>query len=239
MPTLLHLTVSPRGNQSISRRLSDAAVEAWKESNPEGRIVQRDLAKTPLTFVDLDWIAGAFSPPEYHTEKHKKALALSNELVSELLEADEIILGTPMYNFSVPAALKAWIDHVVRAGKTFRYTSAGAPKACSPDRKKGVGDYRERRQLPGRFTDGRVQLRNSLPAFHLCLHGRYGCAFHPCRRNGQRYARPNFPRGVCSPFLQEIAVAIGRAEDRVGASRIEEFSQCRFNSQDLLHGFEE
>ena len=128
MPTLLHITVSPRGNQSISRRLSDAAVEAWKESNPEGRVIERDLAKTPLTFVNLDWIAGAFSPPEYHTENHKKALALSNELVSELLESDEIILATPMYNFSIPAALKAWIDHVVRAGKTFRYKADGTPE---------------------------------------------------------------------------------------------------------------
>ena len=128
MPTLLYVSVSPRGKDSISRRLGDAAREAWKARNPGGRVIERDLAKTPLTFVDVDWIAGAFSPPEYHTENHKKALALSNELVSELLEADEIILGTPMYNFSVPAALKAWIDHVVRAGKTFRYKADGTPE---------------------------------------------------------------------------------------------------------------
>jgi len=138
MPTLLHLTVSPRGTQSISRRLSNAAVEAWKASNPGGRVIERDLAKTPLTFVDVAWIAGAFSPPEYQTEKHKKALALSNELVSELLEADEIILATPMYNFSIPAALKAWIDHVVRAGKTFRYTAAGSPEGLLTGQNKKV-----------------------------------------------------------------------------------------------------
>ena len=138
MPTLLHLTVSPRGTQSISRRLSNAAVEAWKASNPGGRVIERDLAKTPLTFVDVDWIAGAFSPPEYHTEKHKKALALSNELVSELLESDEIILASPMYNFAVPAALKAWIDHVVRAGKTFRYTAAGTPEGLIAGQNKKV-----------------------------------------------------------------------------------------------------
>ena len=128
MPTLLHISVSLGGKDSISRRLGDAAVEAWTAKNPGGRIIERDLAKTPLTFVDVDWIAGAFSPPEYHTENHKKALALSNELVSELLDSDEIILGTPMYNFSIPAALKAWIDHVVRAGKTFRYEADGTPE---------------------------------------------------------------------------------------------------------------
>ena len=63
MPTLLHISVSPRGNYSISRQLGDAAVKAWKDKNPGGRVIARDLAKTPLTFVDLDWIAGAFSPP--------------------------------------------------------------------------------------------------------------------------------------------------------------------------------
>jgi len=138
MSTLLHISVSPRGTDSISRQLGDAAVEAWKANNPGGRVIERDLAKTPLTFVDVDWIAGAFSPPEYHTENHKKALALSNELVSELLEADEIILATPMYNFAVPAALKAWIDHVVRAGKTFRYTASGTPEGLLAGQHKKV-----------------------------------------------------------------------------------------------------
>ena len=125
MPTLLHISASPRGSSSISRQLSDAAVEAWKQRNPGGRIIGRDLAKTNLTFIDLDWIAGAYAPPETYNESHKKALAISDVLVSELVEADEIILGTPMYNFAIPAALKAWVDHVVRAGKTFRYTAAG------------------------------------------------------------------------------------------------------------------
>ena len=125
MPTLLHITVSPRGDHSISRQLGTAAVREWKEHNPQGRVIERDLAKTPLSFIDSAWIAGAFSPPETHTEGHKRALAISDELTLELLLADEIILDTPMYNHAVPAVLKAWIDHVVRAGKTFRYTSAG------------------------------------------------------------------------------------------------------------------
>ena len=138
MPTLLQITVSPRGQHSISRRLGEAAAQAWKDNNPGGRVIERDLARTPLTFIDVDWIAGAFSPPERQNESHKKALALSDELVAELLEADEIIPATPMYNFSVPAALKAWIDHVVRAGKTFRYTAAGRPEGLLADKKKKV-----------------------------------------------------------------------------------------------------
>lgn len=128
MPTLLHINVSPRGNYSISRQLGAAAVEAWQKSNRGGRVIERDLAKTPLTFIDVDWIAGAFSPPEHHNQSQKKALALSDQLISEVVEADGIVLATPMYNFAVPAVLKAWVDHVVRAGKTFRYTAEGKPE---------------------------------------------------------------------------------------------------------------
>jgi FMN-dependent NADH-azoreductase len=68
---------------------------------------------------------GAFTPPENHSEAHKKALAVSDELVVELLASDVIVIGTPMYNFAVPAALKAWIDHIVRFGKTFSYKPNG------------------------------------------------------------------------------------------------------------------
>lgn len=135
MAALLYLSVSPRGNYSISRQLGDAAVSSWKAKNPDGRVIERDLARTTLTFVDINWIQGAFSPPEYHTEGHKKALALSDQLVAELLEADEIILTTPMYNFAIPAALKAWIDHIVRAGKTFRYNAQGRPEGLVAGKK--------------------------------------------------------------------------------------------------------
>src|SRR5712692_7481148 len=138
MPTLLCISISPRGDYSISRQLGNAAVEAWKARNPKGRVIERDLTRTPLTFVDLDWIAGAFSPPEHHNENHKKALELSDELVAEIQAADEIVVATPMYNFAVPAALKAWIDHVVRAGRTFRYTAAGTPEGLLADKKKKV-----------------------------------------------------------------------------------------------------
>jgi FMN-dependent NADH-azoreductase len=125
MPTLLHLDTSPRGNHSISRQLSSSAVSTWKRRHPNGLVIERDLTRTRMTFVDMDWISGAYSTPEQRTENHKVALAKSDELTAELLNADEIVIGTPMYNFAVPAALKAWIDQVVRTGKTFRYTTSG------------------------------------------------------------------------------------------------------------------
>lgn len=134
MPTLLHIDASPRGDFSISRQLSSAAASLWKRKNPQGRIIERDLTRTDMTFVDLDWILGSFSAPDQQTESHKSALAISDQLISEVLEADEIVIGTPMYNFAVPAVLKAWIDHIVRAGKTFRYTASG-PEGLAKGRK--------------------------------------------------------------------------------------------------------
>ena len=126
MPTLLHLDASPRGSYSISRQLSSCAVNAWKRMNPGGVVRDRDPTKMSMTFVDMDWIFGSFTAPTEHTKSHRRALAMSDELIAELLEADEIVIGTPMYNFAVPAVLKAWIDQVVRAGKTFQYTATGA-----------------------------------------------------------------------------------------------------------------
>ncbi len=134
MPTLLHINASPRGDQSVSRQLSTAAVSTWKEKNPSGKVIERDLTTTEMTFVDLNWIIGSFSTPDQQTDVHKKALAISDQLVNELLEADQIVIGTPMYNFAVPAVLKAWIDHVVRRGKTFNYTSTG-PEGLANGRK--------------------------------------------------------------------------------------------------------
>ena len=125
MPTLLKVDVSPRGEYSISRKLGQQFAQDWKQSHPEGKIVARDLAVQALPYVDLPWIAGAFSAPDKHTAEHKAALKVSDELIAELQAADEILISTPMYNFNIPAALKAWIDHIVRAGKTFRLSGAG------------------------------------------------------------------------------------------------------------------
>ena len=125
MPTLLHIDVSARGDYSISRQLSKAYAEAWQTKNAGGKVIYRDLNTTELTFVDMDWISGAYISPDQHTPEHKKAIELSDVLIAELFEADEIVIGTPMYNFAVPARLKAWIDHVARVNKTFKYGANG------------------------------------------------------------------------------------------------------------------
>lgn len=118
MPSLLAIDVSPRLGSSTSRKLTELFVQKWRDANEAGRVVVRDLMKTSLPFVDLPWIGGAFAPPEQHSPQSAAAIAISDALVAELQAADQIVIGTPMYNFSIPASLKAWIDHIVRIGVT-------------------------------------------------------------------------------------------------------------------------
>ena len=125
MPTLLKIDVSPRGDHSISRKLGNHFVTEWQSNHVGGDIVTRDLATTKIPYVDLPWIAGAFSAPDQHTSEHKAALKLSDEFIAELLTADELVITTPMYNFNIPAVLKAWIDHIVRLNKTFSFGPEG------------------------------------------------------------------------------------------------------------------
>ena len=119
MPTLLKIDVSPRGDYSVSRKLGQQFADEWVQSHSGGKIVTRDLVKTTLPFVDLPWIAGAYTAPDQHTPENKQALKVSDELIAELLVADEVLISTPMYNFTIPAVLKAWIDHIVRVNVTF------------------------------------------------------------------------------------------------------------------------
>jgi FMN-dependent NADH-azoreductase len=128
MPTLLKIDVSPRGDYSISRKLTATFAAQWKQSHPGGTVIERDLTTTTLPFVDLPWIAGAYTAPEQHTPEQKAALKVSDDLIAELLSADYIVLGTPMYNFAIPAILKAWIDHIVRINKTFTASYEGLAK---------------------------------------------------------------------------------------------------------------
>lgn len=124
MPTLLNLQSSPRGHNSISRTLSEDFVTAWQAKHPDGEVVVRDLAEGSLPFVGVPWITGIFLPADQHTPEMQRALAVSDELIAEVFAADEILIGTPMYNFAVPANLKAWIDLVVRP----RVTHSGPPE---------------------------------------------------------------------------------------------------------------
>ncbi len=94
-------------------------------NHPGGRVVERDLMKTNLPFVTLPWFGAYFAPPRRHTPEMKDLLRLSDELVAEILAADHIAIGTPVYNYNVPAVLKAYIDHIVRKGMTLGFSGEG------------------------------------------------------------------------------------------------------------------
>lgn len=125
MPTLLVINVSPRFDFSTSRKLSTRFVEAWKTAHPGGNVITRDLAKSPVPLVDLAWIMGAFTPADTHSAEAAAAIKVSDDLVAELKLADHILIATPMFNFSIPAALKAYIDQIVRVGVTVSHDNKG------------------------------------------------------------------------------------------------------------------
>jgi FMN-dependent NADH-azoreductase len=133
MPTLLVIEVSPRFDHSASRKLTAVYIEAWRTANPTGTVIVRDLTKTSLPFVDLAWIEGAFAPAGTHSPEAAAAIAVSDALVAELKSADRLLIGTPMFNFSIPAALKAYIDHIVRVGLTVSPDNVGLLTGKSAD----------------------------------------------------------------------------------------------------------
>ena len=122
MTHILRVDSSMRTEGSVSRDLADKLIE--KLSNDHTQVTLRDLAKG-IDLIDENWIGANFTDPSERSEEQKATLAKSDELVSELHDADTIVITAPVYNFHVPAALKAWIDMVARARETFRYTENG------------------------------------------------------------------------------------------------------------------
>ncbi len=118
--TVLRIDSSVRKEGSISRDLTTRILERLA---PE-KVITRDLTEE-LPLIDGNWVGANFTPADKRTDEQKEALSLSDTMIAELNEADTIVIGLPIYNFSVPARLKAWVDQVARAGVTFRYTEAG------------------------------------------------------------------------------------------------------------------
>lgn len=133
---LLHIDASARLGESgrdkhgsHTRRLGRRFVERWAAVRPQDEVHHLDVGRTPPAPVNEAWIAAAFCPPERRNPAQKAVLAESDALIAALIQADLIVIGAPMYNFGLPAPLKAWIDNVVRVGVTFGFdrTRPGAP----------------------------------------------------------------------------------------------------------------
>ncbi|ROO24418.1 FMN-dependent NADH-azoreductase [Salinisphaera orenii] len=125
MSHILHMDASARPglagtdhHGSHSRYLSHQFVSRWQSRRPEDAVVYRDLGQCPPSFINHDWVASAFTPDERREPWMRDALAESDELVDELIAADIVVIGTPLYNFGMPAPLKTWVDQVVRIGRT-------------------------------------------------------------------------------------------------------------------------
>lgn len=119
MKTLLAINASARRQRSITRRLTERFVTGWKTRYPDAEIIQRDVGLNAPKAIDEAWIAAAFSHAEQPSAENLQALAQSEAFIGELFRADAIVIGAPMYNFGMPAALKAYIDQIVRIGRTF------------------------------------------------------------------------------------------------------------------------
>ncbi len=133
MKTILELQCSARKTRSITRELSAFFLQEWSKRQPKTRIICRDLSNTPPPFVTEEWIATVFGVEEAdYTQVQKELLAPSDELIGELATVDLILMVTPMYNYGMPAALKAWFDQVIRVNKTFSFDLARGNQPIEP-----------------------------------------------------------------------------------------------------------
>jgi len=131
MKILLHIDASARKTtneapeyNSISKAIAASFINKWQDNYSEDKIIHRDVGINPPDFISEDWIAAVFTPDESKTDEQKKLLSLSDTLIDELNKADIIVMSSSMYNYGMPAALKAWFDQVIRIHKTFTFDLA-------------------------------------------------------------------------------------------------------------------
>ena len=122
---ILHIITSPSAANSFSINLGNAIVEKLRKANPDSSLVIRNLAAQPLPHYDAVHQNSIFTPIEDQSPEEVAVTNKSDEVIAELLAADVIVIGVPMYNFGIPSTLKSWIDYIARPGKTFNYTAAG------------------------------------------------------------------------------------------------------------------
>ncbi|MGY4815790.1 FMN-dependent NADH-azoreductase [Pseudomonas chlororaphis subsp. piscium] len=125
MSRVLIIESSARQQDSVSRQLTQTFIKQWQAAHPADQITLRDLAVTPVPHLDINLLGGWMKPAGQRNEIEEASLQRSNELTDELLAADVLVMAAPMYNFAIPSTLKAWLDHVLRAGVTFKYTETG------------------------------------------------------------------------------------------------------------------
>src|SRR5438552_4432340 len=134
MKTLVKLNTSIFGENGASSRLAEAFVARWLGAHPGARVIERDLATTPVPHLTAEVFAGFSAKPDDRSSAQQTAAEASDAMIDELRRADVLVLGLPMYNFGVPSTLKAYFDYIGRGGQTFRYTENG-PEGLLTDKK--------------------------------------------------------------------------------------------------------
>ncbi len=195
---VLIIQSSPRGEESVTRKLTQELLE--RLGAREGlHVTERDLTSNPLPHLRPAQLAAFFTPAEQRSDALREAVRLSDETVDELLAADAVVISVPMWNFSVPSVLKAWIDHVVRAGRTFSYGPDG-PKGLVADKPVYVISA-----SGGVFSSGPLRNMDFLEPYLKAVLGFIGIHDVTCTR----------AEWLSDPRVKDVAYA--RAQEKIAA----------------------
>jgi len=135
MTTILHIDSSPLGDRSVSRKLTAKTLSELKAAHPNSTIISRDFGANPLPHLSATVLSAFYTQADQRDATLNNAVKLSDQAIEEVVAADIIVIGAPMWNFGIPSSLKAWIDHVVRAGRTFNYSANGPVSLLKPGKK--------------------------------------------------------------------------------------------------------
>ena len=125
MTKVLHVSASVNGENSNSRQIALKLIDRIKAADSSATVIERDTNEAVVSALTGETVGAYYTPAENRSESQKKVIAASDKMVGELLDADVLVIGAPMYNFSVPSTLKAWVDLIARVGVTFNYTENG------------------------------------------------------------------------------------------------------------------
>ena len=167
--TVLHVDSSPLGERSISRKLTARTLAELEAAHGELHVITRDLGTTPMPHLDGVTLGSFITPPDQRSPELRAAARLSDEAIDELIAADTIVIGAPMWNFGIPSTLKAWIDHVVRAGRTFKYGPQGPEPLLPPGKKLIIVSSRG-----GIYSDGPMKLMDYQETYLRAVFGFLG-----------------------------------------------------------------
>lgn len=132
MSTLLRIDASARHTRSLTRMMSDHFLQTWHQTASDLKVIERDVGLYPPTPISESWIDAAFTPVDRLTNEQRAQLETSDRLIDELERSDVILMATPMYNYGIPASLKAWVDQIVRVGKTFTFDLSRGDRPLEP-----------------------------------------------------------------------------------------------------------